>query len=621
MPPSTASILLVDDDPDICLALGDFLVHQGYHIETAPRGQDAIAKAQTCRFDAALLDLGLPDMDGLLVLKALTERDPDLPIIILSALVAEEKASEALRRGAFAYLRKPYNREEVQATLVRAIGIKALTTQAQAVERALSRSEERFQSVVQVALDAIVVTDSEGHLLSWNQAAHDLFGYSETEAMGKPLTFLLPERYHAASRKWLGEAEPPDQLLLEERRREIHGRKKSGAEFPAELTIGPWKTEEGIFSSCIVRDLTERKRSEQVQSQLAAIVESSNDPIISNSLDGTIVTWNAAAERLYGYTAEEAKGSPIAILAPADRADEVPRMLARLRAGEIVQAYETVRRRKDGTFVDVSLTLSPIRNARGEVTGMSGIVRDITERKRAEALLRRQQIEQQVLLDLIPAMVWYKDDQNRILRANRRAAESIGRSVAEIEGQSTYTLYPEEAEKYYQDDVSVLQSGQPKLGIVELLTTGSAAKRWVQTDKVPYRDEDGRIMGVLVFAQDITERKRAEEQLARYRQIFTHSINGISILDLEGRYLEQNAAHAALMGYSDEDLSGQTPAIHLGEALFTRVFQTVKAHGSYDGVVFSHTKTGQLKKIALSAFTIKDSDGSPVCYVGIKREV
>ena len=158
MPPSTPSILLVDDDPDICLALGDFLVHQGYLIETASRGQDAIAKAQTCRFDAALLDLGLPDMDGLLVLKALTERDPDLPIIILSALVAEEKASEALRRGAFAYLRKPYNREEVQATLVRAIGIKA-STQAQAVERALSRSEERFQSVVQVALDAIVVTD------------------------------------------------------------------------------------------------------------------------------------------------------------------------------------------------------------------------------------------------------------------------------------------------------------------------------------------------------------------------------------------------------------------------------------------------------------------------------
>ena len=142
-----------------------------------------------------------------------------------------------------------------------------------------------------------------------------------------------------------------------------------------------------------------------------------------------------------------------------------------------------------------------------------GIVRDITDREAAEAQLRQQQIEQQVLLDLIPAMVWYKDSHNRILRANRRAAESIDKSVAEIEGRSTYDLYPEEAEKYHRDDMEVIVSGQPKLGIVELYA-GSHEKRWVQTDKVPYRDAEGN-MGVLVFAQDITERKRTEEALRK----------------------------------------------------------------------------------------------------------
>ena len=142
-----------------------------------------------------------------------------------------------------------------------------------------------------------------------------------------------------------------------------------------------------------------------------------------------------------------------------------------------------------------------------------GIIRDITLRKVAETKLQQRQIEQQALLDLIPAMVWYKDSQNRILRANRRAAESISKSVAEVEGQSTYDLYPEEAEKYHQDDLAVIASGQPKLGIVELYEIAPGHKRWIQTDKVPYRDAQGNVIGVLVFAQDITERRQAEAAL------------------------------------------------------------------------------------------------------------
>lgn len=145
-------------------------------------------------------------------------------------------------------------------------------------------------------------------------------------------------------------------------------------------------------------------------------------------------------------------------------------------------------------------------------------MRDITDRKRWEAQLRQQQIEQQALLDLIPAMVWYKDCHNRIIRTNQRAAESIHKTVAEVEGQLTKDLYPDEADKYYRDDMDVIQSGQPKLGIVELYRTPSGGKRWVQTDKVPYRDPAGNIIGVLVFAQDITDRRQAEEVLQRKKQ-------------------------------------------------------------------------------------------------------
>jgi len=120
-----------------------------------------------------------------------------------------------------------------------------------------------------------------------------------------------------------------------------------------------------------------------------------------------------------------------------------------------------------------------------------------------------------VLLDSVPAFIWYKDRENRILRANRLAAESRGMTIEEVEGRSVYDLYPEEAEKYHRDDLEVIRSGAPKLGIVEVLTTASGEKRWVRTDKIPYRSEDGEIVGVIVFAVDISERMRAEEALQR----------------------------------------------------------------------------------------------------------
>jgi PAS domain S-box-containing protein len=180
----------------------------------------------------------------------------------------------------------------------------------------------------------------------------------------------------------------------------------------------------------------------------------------------------------------------------------------------------------------------------GRPTRVIGMVHDITERKQAEAKLMRQHIEQQVLMDLIPAMVWYKNDHNEIMRANRLAAESINRTPEQVEGRSTYELYPDEAEQYYRDDLEVLRSGQSKLGIEELYQTSSGEKRWVLTDKVPYRDPQGQIMGVLVFTQDITERRQAQQALheseARFRAFMDHSPVLAFIKDQEGRYVYAN---------------------------------------------------------------------------------
>jgi len=140
--------------------------------------------------------------------------------------------------------------------------------------------------------------------------------------------------------------------------------------------------------------------------------------------------------------------------------------------------------------------------------------------------LRKQQEEHQIILNAVPAMIWYKDTENNILRLNKQAAESMGLPIEEVEGKSVYELNPAEAEAYHKDDLQVIESGQPKLGIVEPLITAQGKKRWLQTDKIPYRDEQGNINGVIVFALDITERKQLEEQVQeslerRARQVQT----------------------------------------------------------------------------------------------------
>ncbi|HEY9249102.1 MAG TPA: PAS domain S-box protein, partial [Rariglobus sp.] len=138
---------------------------------------------------------------------------------------------------------------------------------------------------------------------------------------------------------------------------------------------------------------------------------------------------------------------------------------------------------------------------------------DITARKEADALLRRRTEELRVLFDLIPAMIWFKDTENRHIRVNQRVADAVGKTVAEIEGRHCAEIYPEEAERFYQDDLDVIRSGRPKLGIIESLHDAKGNRRWVHTDKVPYCDETGKVVGIVVAAQDITERREAEEAL------------------------------------------------------------------------------------------------------------
>ena len=237
--------------------------------------------------------------------------------------------------------------------------------------------------------DAIISKDLNGIITSWNKSAERLFGYTAAEAVGQPVaTLLIP-----ADRQ---EEEPEILSRLRRGERVDHfetkRRRKDGSLLDISLTISPVKDARGhiIGASKIARDITDRQQTERAALLLSAIVDSSDDAIISKDLNGIITSWNKSAERLFGYTAAEAVGQPVAtLLIPADRQEEEPEILSRLRRGERVDHFETKRRRKDGSLLDISLTISPVKDARGNIIGASKIARDITEQMRNREALRR----------------------------------------------------------------------------------------------------------------------------------------------------------------------------------------------------------------------------------------
>ena len=198
----------------------------------------------------------------------------------------------------------------------------------------------------------------------------------------------------------------------------------------------------------------------------------------------------------------------------------------------------------------------------GQLLKIVGTAHDITDRKRAEAVLLRQQTELRVLFDVMPAMIWFKDTENRILRVNQRVSEQVGKPINEIEGKPSLEVYPREAAKFYEDDLDVIRSGLPKLGFVEALRSPQGKELWVQTDKVPYFDKDGKVTGIVVMAQDITQRKQAEEALReseeRFSEAFEYAPIGVALVSLEGRWLKVNQALCNFLGYSSAELLART---------------------------------------------------------------
>jgi len=246
-------------------------------------------------------------------------------------------------------------------------------------------SPEHLRAIIHSATDAILVTDEDHRITLFNAAAETMFRCAASEVLGTVLDRFVPDRFRDLYRAFMRDAPGAEAIASDERPADnvLTMCRADGDEFPVEARVSQAAVDGRQLFTVIIRDVTERLRAHAAQSQLAAIVESSDDAIIGKNLDAIVTSWNAGAERLLGYSASEMVGQSILRIVPPERRAEVAKILASIRRGERVDHYETERIRKDGRRINVSLTVSPIRGADGTIVGASKIARDVTARVQA----------------------------------------------------------------------------------------------------------------------------------------------------------------------------------------------------------------------------------------------
>ncbi len=431
-------------------------------------------------------------------------------------------------------------------------------------ERALYESEAQHRAIF--AVTSVGMCEAEpatGRLLRVNGQYARLLGYSMAEVVGKTFVELTHPDDRAASWEGFSRMVRGEAVDYQMDKRMV---RKDGAIIWIHVTCNMVRDGDGVplRAVAVILDITDRRQAQEVAAHLAAIVTSSDDAIFSKDLQGVIRSWNKGAERLFGYAASEVIGRSMSLLLPADRADEESAILERLRRGETVVFDETVRRRKDASFIDISLTVSPYRDVAGRVMGAASIARDITERKRGQDVLRDNELRLREMIDAMPAAVYTTDVQGMLTHFNPAAVELAGRTpLIGTDWCVSWKAYLADGSLLPQCEspmATMLQGGHPVRGVEVVLERPDGTRVWVRPYPAPLHDAQARVVGGINVLVDITESKIAEVALVEadrrkneFLAMLAHELrnplapirNALSILKHDVGAEHSNAAQAA----------------------------------------------------------------------------
>jgi PAS domain S-box-containing protein len=470
-----------------------------------------------------------------------------------------------------------------------------------------------ISAVVESSDDAIIGATIEGIITSWNPAAERMYGYTRKEIIGRSGRILTPDDRTDEFLVTLARAREGRTVQHLESMRI----RKDGTLVPISLTVAPIHDDDGgiVGVSVVHRDATVQRQALALAQRLGAIVEGSDDAIISSTLEGIVTSWNRAAEELFGYSSKEIIGTSAETVSPKDRIGEMKAILGKVRAGQHVEHLETIRVRKDQTVFPVSLTVSPIRDADDQIVGASLISRDMTELKRAERYARSL-----IEAGLDPLVTISPDGE--ITDVNEATVKVTGLPRNKLIGTdfSAYFTDPDKAHEGYQ---RVFAKGSVTDYPLTIRHRDGTLTD-VLYNATLYRDFNGKVLGVFAAARDVTEQTRAKA-LARLAAAIEFSGEAIISTTLEGIITSWNPAAERLFGYSNQEIIGKPgsllmPADRAGEV--GDIMAKIRTGEEVVGFETSRArKDGSVFPISLTITPIRDADGAIIGASSTPRNI
>ena len=608
-------ILLIEDDEDdyaLVRELLSGLSRADFSLEWVQTYQEGLKELCRGDHDVYLLDYRLGSRDGLELIREATGSGCDKPIIFFTGSGDYEVDMGAMRSGVADYLvktqltndmlersirysiaRKKSERElkiyrnRLEDLVKERTGqletanekLRLEVAEREQAEARLRESEEFKKAILDSVSPHIVVLDTNGSILSVNEP-WVRFAVENSNMEGFPAHNTgLGVNYLNVCRESHGELSEGAMAAHDGILAVMAGTLPSfSIEYPCHspsverwftMTVTPLGTrEKGVVISHT--NITERKQAEQKAAQLAAIVQSSEDVIIGKNLDGIITSWNRGAEKIYGCTASEIIGKPISTLLPSGLVDEVLQILGKIESGEHIEHYETVRRRKDGRDIFMSLTISPIRNAEGRIVGASTIGRDITERKRAEETLRENKSRLDLAIRSANMGVWSWDIHENKRYFDHKVCYLLGIDQAKFTGTADdffNVVHPDDREMLKSALTRTIEQGVPYETEYRAVWPDGSVHYIIARAKL-FRDETGQPLRVNGLAWDITERKLAEEQKAKLEAELQQAQKLEAIGTLAGGIAHDfNNILQPIMGYTEMELNELSPSNPLRKSL------------------------------------------------------
>jgi PAS domain S-box-containing protein len=378
----------------------------------------------------------------------------------------------------------------------------------------LDEKQAMLAAIIASTNDTIISKTLQGIITTWNPAAEKMFGYTEDEAVGQHITLIIPpERLHeeAFIIGQVAKGEMVDHF-------ETVRRAKNGDFIPISLTVSPIRNSKGqiIGASKIAKDISERQIADEKQAMLAAIVATSDDAIISKTLEGVITSWNPAAERLFGHSDKEAIGQHISLIIPPDRLHEEDIIIGNIREGNKIDHFQTMRMAKGGSLVPISVSVSPIMNSTGKIIGASKIVRDMSEHKTA--------VEKQgvlaAIIDTSDDTILSKTLDGIITSWNKAAEKMFGYTEAEAIGQHISLIIPTDRLNEEAFIIGEVSKGNKVDHFQTLRRAKSGELIPISLSVSPVVDDNGKVIGASKIARDISAEQASQQEIAKlYEQL------------------------------------------------------------------------------------------------------